>query len=212
MVKGEAAPPREKPAPEIDPAPAFAGMPSMTARASGPLQSVLFPADLIRRRVDELARAITADLGACDDLLLLAVADGALVFAADLMRALPLRLRFATVKLSSYGGATASTGEVRLLGELPAVAGRTVLVVEDILDTGLTLNALHARLLAAGAAAVHTVVLLDKPAGRRQPFVPDYVGFRCPDAFVVGYGLDFDGLYRNLPDIGDLHPDLRPAG
>ncbi len=182
--------------------------------AESPLASVLFPAARIASRVRELADDIAreTDLAGIDELTAVVVADGALMFAADLLRALPRPVRFQSVKMSSYGGATHSSGVARLIGPAPEVNGRHVLIVEDILDTGLTLNALHALLLAGGAASVRTAVLLDKPAGRRSPYAADHVGFICPDAFVVGYGLDFDGRYRNLPEIGELRRELRPAG
>jgi hypoxanthine phosphoribosyltransferase len=179
--------------------------------ADSPLQTILFPREQIAARVAELGARIAEDTARAgiDEIALVAVADGALPFAADLMRALPGRVHFQSVKMSSYAGGTTTSGEVALVGPAPAVAGRHVLVVEDILDTGLTLTALHALLIRGGAASIRTAVLLDKPTGRRRPYRAEYVGFTCPDAFVVGYGLDFDGLYRNLPDIGDLHPARR---
>lgn len=176
-----------------------------------PVTTVLFSAERIAERVGELAAAITAETrrNGLDEITAVAVADGALVFAADLLRGIPLPVRFRSVKMSSYGGLTHSTGEARLVGPAPDVRGRHVLLIEDILDTGLTLTALRRLMEEGGAASVRTVVLLDKPSGRRVPYTADHVGFLCPDAFVVGYGLDYDGLYRNLPVIGELRHDLR---
>ena len=178
-----------------------------------PLESVLFSREQLAARVAEMGADISRELKAAgvNEVTLLAVADGAWLFAADLMRTLTVPVRFQSVKLTSYGAGLNTSGKVTLLGPAPAVAGRHVLVVEDILDTGLTLNALKSMLETGGAASVRTAVLLDKPSGRRLPYSAEHVGFRCPDAFVVGYGLDFAGLYRNLPDIGELRRDLRPA-
>lgn len=179
--------------------------------ADAPLESILFHADQIAARVRELAEMITEDVRRDElgELAVVVVADGAIVFAADLIRAIPAPLRLHTVKMNSYGARLTSSGEVRLIGPAPEVRGRDVLIVEDILDTGLTLGTLRTLLVDAGATSVRTAVLLDKPSGRRRPYSAEYVGFTCPDAFVVGYGLDFDGLYRNLPHIGELRRDLR---
>lgn len=178
---------------------------------SSPLESVLFSREQISGRVRELADDIAAmcrkeKIG---EITVVAVADGALVFAADLMRELAVPVRFASVRTSCYGLGTTAGEHAEILGPLPEIAGEHVLVVEDILDTGLTLNALRARLRECAPASLRFAVLLDKPAGRRTPFTPDFAGFGCPDAFVVGYGLDFAGRYRNLRDIGVLKKELR---
>jgi len=179
---------------------------------SSPLESVLFPRDRIAARVGEMAEAIAAMCRKerIDELTVVAVADGAIVFAADLMRALPLPVRFATVRVSAYGAGTTPGERAEILGPVPALRGDHVLIVEDILDSGLTLNTLRVRLRDGGPASLRSAVLLDKPSGRRTPFTPDFTGFFCPDAFVVGYGMDAAGRYRNLPDIGILRPELRP--
>lgn len=178
---------------------------------ASPVTSVLFSAERIAARIGELAAAIASDArrGGHRDITAVVVADGALIFAADLLRALPMPVRFRSVKMSSYGGLTHSSGRVELVGPAPDVRGQHVLILEDILDTGLTLTALHRLLTDGGAASLRTAVLLDKPSGRLTPYAAEYVGFHCPDAFVVGYGLDHNGLYRNLPMIGELRHELR---
>ncbi len=167
---------------------------------------VLFGPRRIAARVRRLAREIAADLG--PDFLMVVVLKGAFVFAADLARALHAegaRPRVGFLVLSSYGAGTCSAGRVNVLGEmLDDVAGRGVLVVEDILDTGLTLAHARDRLLAHGAAGVRTCVLVDKPARREIPIEADYVGFDVGERFVVGYGIDHAERYRELPYLGVL--------
>ena len=171
---------------------------------SAALPPVLIPADAIARRVDALGEELAARLRGCPDPLLLVLMDGAFVFAADLVRRLhrpDLELRF--VRASSYRGGTVSGGNVDL-GPMPDLRGRTVVLVDDILDTGSTLAAAHAAAVAAAARSVQVCVLLDKPARRRPGGLAraDLVGFTIPDRFVVGYGLDHGGRWRQLPYIG----------
>lgn len=162
---------------------------------------VLFDAATIAARVDALAAEVAAYAPA--DLLVVGVLKGAFVFVADLVRALD---RFGAapevefLRLSSYGRSQTSVGTVRLLGEPPAsVAGMTVLIVDDIADTGLSLTYARDFFVHRGAARVLTCVLLDKPARRKVAFEPDFVGFVIDDVFVVGYGLDDGERYRHLP-------------
>jgi hypoxanthine phosphoribosyltransferase len=162
----------------------------------------LIPAASIASRIAELGARISQDYAGQSSLEFLVLMDGAFMFAADLARAVEvpdLRLHF--VRASSYVG-TASSGTVTL-GALPPVTGRPVLIVDDILDTGLTLGRTVEAVQAAGATSVRTCVLLDKTAGRRPGGLEraDYVGFPIPDAFVIGYGLDYDGRFRHLPDV-----------
>lgn len=180
--------------------------------ADNPLESVLFSRERIATRVRALGAEIAADCAKAGvrELTVVAVADGALMFAADLLRALPLPVRFSSVRVSAYGDGMKPRERADILGVLPELDGAHVLVVEDILDTGLTLNALAMALRERNPASLRTAVLLDKPTGRKRPYHAEYVGFECPDAFVVGYGLDFAGRYRNLPDIGVLRRELRP--
>jgi len=165
---------------------------------------VLFDARAIARRVDELARRIAADMPG--EFLVVVVLKGSFVFAADLIRALEsagagARVDFVT--LASYGSGTESAGSVSLTRDLSEdVAGRRVLLVDDIVDTGRTLRFAREELARRGAAEVRTCVLLDKTARRAVEIAPDYVGFAIADRFVVGYGLDLAHRYRGLPYIG----------
>ncbi|HVC20821.1 MAG TPA: hypoxanthine phosphoribosyltransferase [Vicinamibacterales bacterium] len=167
-----------------------------------PSPRVLLPAGLIEARVHELAAAIDRDVPT--PLHVIGVLTGAFVFVADLVRALrgPLTVDF--IAASSYAG-TSTSGQVRLLQDttLP-LDGRDVLLVEDIVDTGLTLQALQDHLRARAPRSLRTVALLDKPSRRRAGVRLDYVGFTIPDVFVVGYGLDYEGRYRNLPGVAEL--------
>lgn len=178
-----------------------------------PLESVIFRRETIAARVTALGANVAADAARAGvaELTVVAVADGALMFAADLLRALPLSVCFFSVRVSAYGDGMQPRERADILGVLPELGGAHVLVVEDILDTGLTLNALASALRERNPASVRTAVLLDKPTGRKRPYHAEYVGFECPDEFVVGYGLDFAGRYRNLPDIGVLRRELRPS-
>ena len=176
-----------------------------------PLESVLFSREMIAARVRELADEIAA---ACrkekiGELTLVAVADGALVFAADLMRELAVPVRFASVRTSCYGAGTTPGSRVEISGPLPEIAGGHVLVVEDILDTGNTIKWLIEYFAGKGAASLSVVTLLDKKvAGRPADLLGDtpfYAGFDIPDDFVIGYGLDYNQLHRNLPSIYKIH-------
>lgn len=182
------------------------------------VERVLIRREEIERRVGEIADALGASLLAelhedgvePDDarIVLVPVMTGALVFAADLIRRLPLKLRLELVAVSSYAGATTVSRGALLAGEMPSdLRGARVVVVDDIVDSGRTLDLLTTLLRERGPRSVRTVVLLDKATRRAVEFAPDHVGFEIPDEFVVGYGLDFDGYYRNLPDIATLRPE-----
>jgi hypoxanthine phosphoribosyltransferase len=161
---------------------------------------ILFTLEQIEVRVAELAEEISHDF-AGESLLLVGVLKGAAVFLADLARAIELDATFDFISVASYKGTT-STGEVRLQKDLDeSIEGRNVLLVEDILDTGLTLNYLYQLLLARNPRNLKVVALLDKPSRRTKPFKADYVGFEVANQFVVGYGMDHAERYRNLPDI-----------
>jgi hypoxanthine phosphoribosyltransferase len=166
----------------------------------------LFDEREIAERVDSLAAEIAKSLPR--ELVLVVVLKGAFVFAADLMRALQragLVLRIEFLRLSSYGRARESSGVVRPLEPLPEdVAGRDVLLVDDIADTGRSLAAARSLLVARGSATVSTCVLLDKPSRREVAVAPDFVGFTIGDVFVVGYGVDFAEEHRHLPYIGTV--------
>jgi len=158
----------------------------------------------IAARVAELGRAITRDY-AETDLVLVGVLQGAIPFVADLMRALPIDLTVDFLRASSYGSGTTSSGTVRLVADLSVdITDRHVLVVDDIVDTGHTLAALKRTLEARLPRSVRTCVLLDKTGRREAEVTIDYVGFTIPNVFVIGYGLDYNGLYRNLPYVATL--------
>ncbi|HZO39545.1 MAG TPA: hypoxanthine phosphoribosyltransferase [Methylomirabilota bacterium] len=158
----------------------------------------------IAARVAELGRAIARDY-TDGTLVLVGVLQGAIPFIADLMRALPIDVTVDFLRASSYGGGTTSSGAVRMVADLSVdVADRHVLVVDDIVDTGHTLAALKRTLEARRPRSVKTCVLLDKTGRRETEVQIDYVGFTIPNVFVVGYGLDYDGLYRNLPHVATL--------
>jgi hypoxanthine phosphoribosyltransferase len=169
---------------------------------------VLLSEDQIRAKVTELGKRISADY-AGRELTLVSVLKGSLPFMADLMRQIDLPLRIDLMEVSSYGGtATESSGLVRILKDLSApIDGRDVLLVEDIIDTGLTLNYLLRYLRGKNPRSIKVCSLLDKPARRLVEIPIDYVGFEIPDAFVVGYGLDFGEVYRNLRFVGVLRPE-----
>lgn len=162
---------------------------------------VLIDEASIQKRVGELGARITEDYRGRPPHLI-GVLRGASVFHADLIRAIDLGLSFDFIAVASYGPATASSGEVRILKDLDeSLEGRDVLLVEDIVDTGLTLHYLRQNLLSREPKTLRVVALLNKPSRRKIEVPVDYVGFEIPDRFVVGYGLDYDQRYRNLPDI-----------
>jgi hypoxanthine phosphoribosyltransferase len=169
---------------------------------------ILLSEDQIRAKVVELGKRISSDY-AGRELTLVSVLKGSLPFMADLMRQIELPLRIDLMEVSSYGGtATESSGLVRILKDLSApIDGRDVLLVEDIIDTGLTLNYLIRYLKGKNPNSIKVCSLLDKPARRLVEIPLDYVGFEIPDAFVVGYGLDFGEVYRNLRFVGVLRPE-----
>lgn len=172
--------------------------------------AILIPAPRIQRRVAELAQAISADYRG-RDFVIVALLNGTVMFLADLMRRLEFPLQLDLMGVSSYRGGTAS-GRLEFTRPLKlSVRDRHVLLVDDILDTGKTLRAVTAELASLGAASVKTCVLLDKPAGRVGEFAADYVGFQVPHLFVVGYGLDYDEKYRNLPFVGVLKQEVYTA-
>ena len=173
---------------------------------------VLIDEDRLRARVVELGEEISADY-AGRDLLLIGVLKGAVFFMADLMRTLTIPCEIDFMAISSYGAQTDSSGVVRILKDLDInIEGRHVLVVEDIIDSGLTLSYLIRNLEAREPASLEVCALMTKP-DRREIDVPvRYIGFEIPNRFVIGYGLDFAERYRNLPFVGVLDPELVPEG
>lgn len=158
----------------------------------------------LRARVAELGRAIARDYAGKQPVLV-GVLQGAFMFMADLVRAIPIDLTTDFIGLSSYESGTTSSGQVRLVSDLSIpIAGRHVLIVEDIVDTGLTLEYLRRNLEARSPRSVRVCTLVDKRSRRQVETALDYVGFALPDVYVVGYGFDFGGLYRNLPYVAAL--------
>jgi hypoxanthine phosphoribosyltransferase len=175
------------------------------------IAEILIPEEEIIARVDGLSAEITAAYQA-RDLTVVAVLKGSCLFASDLIRRIPIPLELAFVAASSYGSGTSPGDlEIQLFPSREEIAGRDLLVVDDILDTGRTLSRVHAELAGRGARSVRTCVLLDKRERRALAFEPDFRGFEIPDLFVVGYGLDHAGRYRNLPYVASLKPELLAA-
>ncbi|HLY93604.1 MAG TPA: hypoxanthine phosphoribosyltransferase [Gaiellaceae bacterium] len=173
---------------------------------------VLIEEDALQRRIAELGEEISADY-AGRDLLLVGVLKGAVFFMADLMRNLTIPCEIDFMAISSYGEGTDSSGVVRILKDLDInIDGRDVLVVEDIIDSGLTLSYLMRNLEAREPASLEICALMTKPERREIEVPVRYVGFEIPNRFVIGYGLDFGERYRNLPYVGVLDPALIPAG
>ncbi|HYE73353.1 MAG TPA: hypoxanthine phosphoribosyltransferase [Blastocatellia bacterium] len=169
---------------------------------NNPNLEVLISTEALHARIRELGAEITRDyVGRHPQLI--CVMKGAMVFMSDLMRVIDLPLSIDFISVSSYGKSTRSTGEVKFIKDLDEpLEGRDILLVEDILDTGLTLSYLLNNFLSRGANSIKIVALLNKPERRKIEVKLDYKGFDIPDEFVVGYGLDFDERYRNLPYIG----------
>jgi hypoxanthine phosphoribosyltransferase len=167
--------------------------------------TVLITAEQIDRRIGELAAEIDAAYAADEAIHLICVLKGGFIFLADLVRQLRSRVTLDFIAVSSYEKGTTSSGEVRLLKDLDvALDGKHVIVVEDIVDTGLTLMYLQGILRARGPRTLRTACLLSKPSRRTIDVPVEYIGFTIDDLFVVGYGLDYNGQYRHLPDISVL--------
>lgn len=168
------------------------------------IERVLVDEEVIERRLDSMAKEIELDFPA-GPIVVIILLKGALVFAADLLRRIPRELYIECLNVASYHGALESTGTVDFLDRyFPEVRGKHILLLDDILDTGRTLAAVTKRLMEEGASAVHSGVLLAKDKKRDEEVEADYVGFEIGDEFVVGYGLDYKGKYRNLPYVGVL--------
>ncbi|HEY7127265.1 MAG TPA: hypoxanthine phosphoribosyltransferase [Ktedonobacterales bacterium] len=168
---------------------------------SDAIPEVYLSPEQLRQRVQELGQQITRDYQG-QAVLLVGILTGALVFLADLVRAIQLPVEIDTMALSSYGNASESSGVVRILKDLNApIEGKHVLIVEDIVDTGLTLHYLLETLHPRRPASLKVCTLLDKEKGRAKSLTPDYIGFAVPDRFVVGYGIDYAQRYRNLPYV-----------
>ena len=169
---------------------------------------VLLSEDEIREKVRELGGKITADYKN-SNLMLVTVLKGAVVFLADLMRQIDVPAEIDFMVVSSYGSGVKSSGVVKIVKDLDVpLAGKEILIVEDILDSGLTLSYIKELLESRGPRSIRIATLLDKPSRRKVDLQADYIGFSVPDEFVIGYGLDYDEKYRNLPYIGILKPEV----
>ena len=176
------------------------------------VKEVLITSREIEEKVREIGARITEDYRG-ENPLLVGVLRGAVVVMSDRMRNIDLQCELDFMDISSYGSGTSSSGVVRILKDLEEdITDRHVLIVEDIIDTGLTLSYLRRSLLARGPASLEICALLSKPSRRRADLDVRYLGFEVPDEFVVGYGLDYAGAYRNLPDICILKPEVFATG
>ncbi|MDR2421681.1 MAG: hypoxanthine phosphoribosyltransferase [Oscillospiraceae bacterium] len=177
------------------------------------LLNVSYDENAIRKRVIELGLRLAADYAGKNPVFL-GILNGAFMFLSDLVRAcdFPLELRF--LRASSYGASVVTSGTVKLTEPIdsPPLTGRHVLIVEDILDSGVTLSRIRELLLGENPASLRLCAFLDKTSCRRLPIEADYVGFSCEASFFVGYGLDYAGRYRNLPYIGVLKPEIYETG
>ena len=172
------------------------------------IQEILFSEEQLASRVNEIARQITQDYQG-KEIVLISVLRGSFVFMADLCRRIDLPCTVDFMAVSSYGSGTSSTGQVQITKDLSSdIAGKHIIVVEDILDSGMTLSYLKGLLQGRNPASIRIATLLDKPSRRKVDLKADYVGFEVPDEFVVGYGLDYDEQYRNLPFVGVLKPHV----
>ena len=169
---------------------------------------VLLSEEEIRAKCKEMGARISQEYKG-KNLMLVTVLKGAVVFLADLMRAIEVPAEIDFMVVSSYGSGVKSSGVVKIVKDLDVpLAGKDLLIVEDILDSGLTLSYIKELLASRGPASIKIATLLDKPSRRKVDLVADYIGFSVPDEFVIGYGLDYDDKYRNLPYIGILKPEV----
>lgn len=172
------------------------------------LQQILLSKEKISQRITELGLEIDRHYEG-KEILLVTLLDGAIVFTADLIRNLSIPLRLDCMRVSSYGNSTDPETAPRILSSLKSeVSDKHVLLVDDILDTGNTMKRVHDEVLSKNPASVHSCVFLDKPDRRENDFRSDWTGFSIPDEFVVGYGLDYAGKYRQLPYVGTLKPSV----
>jgi hypoxanthine phosphoribosyltransferase len=172
------------------------------------IKDILFSEERIKQRVNELGEQITYDYTGKAPLLV-GILKGCFIFMADLARCVKLNCEIRFLSASSYGNAAAASGSVEI-ERLPGfeIAGRDIIIVEDILDTGATLAALREFLAVLCPSSLKICAMLDKPSRRKVPITADYLGFECPDEFLVGYGLDYAEHYRNLPYVASLKPEV----
>ncbi|MBP3888580.1 MAG: hypoxanthine phosphoribosyltransferase [Cellulosilyticum sp.] len=172
------------------------------------IQEVLFSEEVLNQRITELGAQLTEEYKG-KSLVVIGILKGSNIFTSDLVRKIDVSLRMEFMAVSSYGNATESTGVVKILKDLDReIKGEHVLIVEDIVDSGLTLKYLKEILETRKPASIKICTLLDKPARRKENITPDYLGFEVPDEFIVGYGIDYAERYRNLPYIGILKREV----
>lgn len=172
------------------------------------IKEILFTEAELNERISELGEQITADYEG-KSLIVVGILKGSNIFTSDLVRKINLPLKMDFMAVSSYGNATESTGVVKILKDLDrGIEEEHVLIVEDIVDSGLTLKYLKDVLLTRNPASIKVCTLLDKPARRKENIKPDYLGYEVPDEFIVGYGIDYAERYRNLPYIGVLKREI----
>ncbi len=172
------------------------------------IQEILFSGEEIKQRVAELGAEISRDY-ADKEVICIGVLKGCFIFMADVVRSIDLKCSIDFMAVSSYGSGTVTTGAVKISKDISSnIEGRDILIIEDILDSGVTLSYLREFLMQRKPASIKICTLFDKPARRKADISADYVGFICPDEFIVGYGLDYDEKYRNLPYIGVLKREI----
>lgn len=172
------------------------------------LEQILITEEQLKTRVEELGKKLATDYAGKNPLML-CILKGSTIFYADLIRAMDIPLECDFIAVSSYGNKTKSSGEVRMIKDLDkSIEGRDVVIIEDIVDSGYTLSYLKKNLQARGPLSVKICTLLDKKERREVDITPDYEGFAIDDYFVVGYGLDYNERYRNMPEIGVLSPSV----
>jgi len=172
------------------------------------IKEILFSEEVIQKRIDELGAQITKEYTG-KSLLLIGVLKGCFMFLADLARQIDLECEIRFLTASSYGFSSVSSGKVNIDRDIDfEVGGKDVIIIEDILDSGITLTALRAFIAKHKPSSLKVCALLDKPERRQLPITADYTGFECPNEFVVGYGLDYGERYRNLPFVASLKPEV----
>lgn len=172
------------------------------------IQEILFSSEILTEKVKELAEKITNDYKG-KELVVVGILKGSVVFTAELIKNISIKCEIDFMAVSSYGNSTETSGVVRILKDLDSnIEGKNILIVEDIVDTGTTLKYLLEYLKARKADSIEIVSLLNKPARRKVDLNVKYIGFEVPDAFIVGYGIDYAEQYRNLPYIGILKPEV----
>ena len=173
------------------------------------IEKVMISKEQIQAKLEQLGKIISNDYRDKQDILMVGVLKGAVIFMSDLVRYIDIPVHLDFMAVSSYGTSTESSGVVRILKDLDkSVEGKNIIIVEDIIDSGLTLSYLSDILRSRKPASLKICTLLDKPSRRKANITVDYLGFEIPDYFVVGYGLDYAGKYRNLPDICILKPEV----